>query len=132
MKPYWHKPRLLLNLDYLHANYVSAGFGDILRDVLHAFHGQATENLQTILEAYARGDFIVVAETAHTLKGSAGSVGALRLAEGAEELEDAAEQGNLTAVGQLIHELSGLVSGTLTAVTTILAQPQDERWPTAF
>jgi len=127
-----YNPRQMLNLAYLHKNYVAVGFGEVLRDVLQAFHEQAQQNLQTILAAQAAGNMTAVSETAHTLKGSAGSVGALRLAEGAEELEEAADKASPAKVAQLISELDALVLGTLTAVTTVLAQPDNERWPSPF
>lgn len=127
-----NNPRLMLNLDYLHKNYVAVGFGEILRDVLQAFHEQAQQNLQTILKAQAEGNFTVVSETAHTLKGSAGSVGAFRLAEAAEELEEAAKKRHQSATNQLINKLNTRVQATLNAVTLVLEQPASDQWPSPF
>lgn len=127
-----YAPQLMLNLAYLHQNYVATGFGDVLREVLQVFREQAQQNLQDILKAHDAGNYSGVEEAAHTLKGSASSVGALRLADGAEELEEAAEKCNQKATDQLIDELTCLVNGTLTAVDTVLAQPQGKHWPVPF
>lgn len=124
-----YNPRLMLNLAYLHKNYVATGLDDLLREVLHIFGNQLQQNLQTILEAQTGGNFTVVSETAHTLKGTAGSVGALRLADAAEELEEAADKASPAAVTLLIEELARLGDGTLAAIDALLAQPYDKNWP---
>lgn len=132
MQPNSHRLRLMLNLTYLHKNFVEVGFGDVLRDVLEAFQAQAKQNLQTICEAHASSNYNCIEETAHTLKGSASSIGAFRVAEVAEELEEAAEKQNQLATSQLVDELSSLVQATLSAVTIILEQPSSDRWPAPF
>ena len=127
-----YAPRLMLDLPYLHRNYVATGLGSVLPDVLQTFQKQAQRNLQTIQEACRTGNQTALQETAHTLKGAAGSVGAFRLADGAEELEDAVEQNDAAAAARLCAELAHLTNATLQAISSILAQPQDERWPAPF
>lgn len=122
-------PRLMLDLAYLRTNYVATGMGDALRDVLHIFGNQLQQNLQTIQQACASGRREVLAETAHTLKGAAGSVGALRLADAAEGLEEAAESEQTGTVALLVEELARLGDGTLAAINALLAQPHDKNWP---
>ncbi len=121
-----------LDLAYLHENYVQVGFGDVLRDVLQTFDKQARQNLQTIQTAYSTSDLNAVSEVAHTLKGSAGSVGALRLAAVAEALEKSAGNGDMAAATHLTSELTALTEGTLAEVAIILTQPLDDRWPTPW
>lgn len=124
-----YAPRLMLDLAYLHKNYVAPGLGDALRDVLQIFGTQLRQNLHTIQDSCASGRLETLSETAHTLKGAAGSVGALRLADAAEELEDAAEQQQTETVAQLAEELASLGDGTLAAIDALLAQPHDRNWP---
>ena len=113
-----------LDLVYLDENYVAVGFGDVLHDVLRTFSDQARQNLRTIQTAYRTSDLIAVSETAHTLKGSAGSVGALRLAAVAEALEKSAANGDVATTTQLTKELAPLIAGTLNEVALILGNPQ--------
>jgi|GEM_PF-1069946 len=127
-----YAPRLILDLPYLHKNYMATGLGDVLPDVLQTFQEQARQNLQSIRQACAASNYSGIAQAAHTLKGAAGSVGALRLADGAEELEAAAGQADAAAVTRLSTELDHLTNATLEAISSILAQPQNERWPAPF
>lgn len=127
-----YAPRLMMDLAYLHRNYVATGLGGILPEVLQTFQEQAQQNLQSIRQACAASNHSGVFETAHTLKGAAGSVGAFQLADVAEQLEDAAERADAAAVARLSAELTYLTDATLAAIASILAQPQDKRWPAPF
>ncbi|MGE0156519.1 MAG: Hpt domain-containing protein [Geobacter sp.] len=127
-----YAPNRMLDLAYLHKNYVATGLGEALRTVLQTFQSQSQQNLQTIQNAHASGNYANLTMAAHTLKGAAGSVGAFRLADGAEKLEDAAERADAVAVDRLSVELAHLTRATLAAIASILAQPQDERWPAPF
>lgn len=120
----------LLNLSYLHENYIATGFGEALRSALHSFQEQAAQNLQTIQQSHASGDRTALLEAVHTLKGSAGSVGALRLAEDAERLEQAAAQGDQSTITTLVDEVTRLATDTQSAISILLAQPHNEHWPT--
>lgn len=132
MELHHYAPHRMLDLAYLHKNYVATGLGDALRNILQTFQHQSRQNLQTIQDAHAAGNYANLTMAAHTLKGAAGSVGAFRLADGAEKLEDAAEQADSDAVTRLCAELVHLTNATLEAISSILAQPRDERWPPPF
>jgi HPt (histidine-containing phosphotransfer) domain-containing protein len=127
-----YAPRLMLDLPYLHKNYVATGLGGVLPDVLQTFQNQARHNLQSIQRACAASNFSGIGQAAHSLRGAAGSVGAFRLADGAEELEDAVEQNDAAAAARLCAELAHLTNATLEAISLVLAQPQNERWPAPF
>jgi HPt (histidine-containing phosphotransfer) domain-containing protein len=58
------------------------------------FVASGEELLGTLREALARGDTVTVGDVAHTLKGSAGNLGALRLADACRQLEDVLASGS--------------------------------------
>lgn len=66
-------------------------------EVIEAFLQQGEKNLSTMRRALREGDRAAFAEAAHALAGSAGLLGATRLAENAGELATLARQGDLGA-----------------------------------
>jgi len=77
----------------------AVGSEELVAEILELFLAQATTHLETITRAVAAKDVDAVARSAHTLKGSATTVGATAVARAAAELE----AGDLGAAGRLAH-----------------------------
>lgn len=60
---------------------------DVTRDIVQTFLQSAGDLLREAREGLAKGDAHVVQRVAHTLKSSAGTLGAMRLSELARDLE---------------------------------------------
>jgi HPt (histidine-containing phosphotransfer) domain-containing protein len=72
------------------------GEPDVLQEVLTTFLTDVPRRLEALAEAAAGGRSDDVARGAHSLKGSAGNIGARRLQRLATDLEDAARQGQVS------------------------------------
>lgn len=70
---------------------------DLLGQVIKSFFHQGARDLDILREALTRGDGAAFAAAAHSLTGSAGILGATRLAVGCAELEQLARQEDLAA-----------------------------------
>jgi HPt (histidine-containing phosphotransfer) domain-containing protein len=99
-------PERLPTIDEVHLERMTLGDRSLEREVLEIFARQTTMTLQRIVGAGpARA-----AAAAHTLKGSARGIGAWRVAQAAERLEQVAaetadESADNTAMGAAIAEL---------------------------
>ena len=90
---------------------------DIVAEVTAIFLKEAPERLATLREAAATGDFATAGRTAHTLKGSAGHIGARRLALLCSRFDEKARQGAFDAtfaISAIAEELDN-VSAALSA-----------------
>lgn len=121
-----HEP--LLDQAYLRDNYRSVGFGNLLHDVLVLMRQQAKNNLASIQDALRHQDRSALADIAHTLKGSASSVGASRLAAIAEQLELAAPTEELAALSQRVTTLALITKETDQTIAVELEKPVDDGW----
>lgn len=118
----------LLDHDYLRDNFLAVGFADLLVEILTTFRKQARLNMTAIQQAQAGQDWAALAETVHTLKGTAGSVGASRLANTAEQLELTLTEGDRICIARLITELAEVLSSTDQAIATELERSDDTGW----
>jgi two-component system, sensor histidine kinase and response regulator len=78
--------------------------GDVLNTLANVFLAANTERLAVLSQAANAGNLEVVKKTAHTMKSSAGLIGAMKLRDVILELEDSADEGNTDAVSKLILE----------------------------
>jgi signal transduction histidine kinase/CheY-like chemotaxis protein len=81
------------------------GEPDILAELIGLFIADAPNQLKTLKEAAERGDASFIERTAHTLKGSCGSLGAVRMAAICAELEVIGRSGDLSLAPTLISQL---------------------------
>jgi two-component system, sensor histidine kinase and response regulator len=77
----------------------------ILVEIVRVFLEDAPGQYQAMQAAAAAGDVPVLRRLAHTLKGSAGTVGATRLQDAALVLEKAVVRGDMTEAARLIPAL---------------------------
>jgi len=81
------------------------GEPDLLADLVEVFVDDASARLKTLREALIQADADGVAKTAHALKGSAGNLGASRMAHSAAQLEERGRSGELDGAEVLLEEL---------------------------
>jgi len=88
----------------------SLGDEELLKETLALFRESAQEQMSGILEAVKTSDAALLRDKAHSLKGSAATVGAERVAAAARELERMGRDGELAAAagaaGSLVAELA--------------------------
>lgn len=94
------------------------GGGNLVRQMLELYLAQGPERIHALVEGAEAGDADHVERSAHTMKSSAGNVGALRLQHTAEGLEAAAGAGVIdhVMVERLVreyHESAALLRGVL-------------------
>jgi two-component system, sensor histidine kinase and response regulator len=81
------------------------GEPDILEELVELFLEDAPSQLKTLREATEKDDAQSVERTAHTLKGSCGNMGAVRMEALCSELEGICHSGNLVAAPARISRL---------------------------
>ncbi len=82
------------------------GDRDLLEELVRLFMDQCPINMKEIREAVAAGDANVLLRLAHTLKGAAMNLGALKVSEAAQSLEDQARTGDLGSAASLFENLA--------------------------
>ncbi len=96
----------MLNFDYL--NEVTGGDSEFIAELLQDFLQQAPELIAWIDRAVQEGDAAALQHAAHTLKGSARSIGAESFAASALTLEQMGRSGHIEnapdALQQLLQE----------------------------
>jgi CheY-like chemotaxis protein/HPt (histidine-containing phosphotransfer) domain-containing protein len=81
------------------------GEPEILSELIELFLHEVPQQLGTIREAIEKDDAPSVERIAHTLKGSSGNMGAMRMAQNCAELEDGGASGDLSRAPELLERL---------------------------
>ena len=81
------------------------GEPDVLAEVLNLFLDEMPPRMRRLRNAWAAGDIQEARRTAHSLKGSAGNIGARRLFEVCSQLEEQARPGDLPGARRLVDAL---------------------------
>mgnify|MGYP002717157343 CR=1 FL=1 len=87
----------------------------ILPDLIDAFLSEARGRVQRIVDGAAGDALPVVAREAHTLKSSAGTFGAVRLADAVRAIERACQAGDGATVQRISAEVPALLEATARA-----------------
>ena len=95
-----------LDLEVL-AGLRELGDPGLVAELAGMFVGDAAERLGELRRAVEAGDAGAVERAAHTLKGSAGNMGAGGMARISSDLQDAGAFGDLARAGDLVEELEG-------------------------
>jgi HPt (histidine-containing phosphotransfer) domain-containing protein len=82
-----------------------AGEPDVLAQVLNLFLDEVPQRMDRLRNAWAAGNIEEVHRAAHSLKGSAGNVGARRLYEVCNRLDEKGQSGDLSGVATLVDAL---------------------------
>jgi HPt (histidine-containing phosphotransfer) domain-containing protein len=81
------------------------GEPDVLEEILRMFLTEVPPRLDRLRNAWAAGNIEGVRRAAHSLKGSAGNIGANRLYAVCRQLDDQGKTGDLSAATELIDAL---------------------------
>jgi HPt (histidine-containing phosphotransfer) domain-containing protein len=108
-------------IDGAHLERMTLGDRSLEREVLEIFARQTTLTLERIAGAAAQQ----AAAAAHTLKGSARGIGAWRVAQAAERLEQAAGKGDESDIRAAIAELEAVSREARVAIGLRLAEHGD-------
>lgn len=81
------------------------GGRDLAGKIVAIFLGAAPQKMQEASQGLDQGDLEVVERAVHSMRSSAGNVGALRLSELAEQVEDRAEAGQGDGLGGLLEQM---------------------------
>lgn len=81
------------------------GEPDVLREVLELFLAEVPKRMTRLRNAMVSRDIQEVQRSAHSLKGSAGNVGALALYDICDQLDAAAKRGDADAVAPLVDAM---------------------------
>ena len=110
-------PNVLNNLRQL----TPPGEPDVLAQVLRLFLADAPARIKKLRQAWTSGDAKGVQQAAHSLKGSAGNVGALALLAVCRELDDKARSGDLGGTEPLTTALDREFSRVEAEIARVLA-----------
>lgn len=94
-----------VDLEALRAELAEVGAEAVLDEVLDAYIADARNRIDAVVDAVESGDPESVARAAHAYKSSAGQVGAGRLHELLQALEDTAREGRLDAVRRRLEQV---------------------------
>ena len=81
------------------------GDPDVLTEVLQIFRQESPRRLERLRIAWAAGNIEEMCRAAHSLKGSAGNLGARRLFSVCAQLDDAGRAGDLAKCAPLVDAL---------------------------
>lgn len=84
--------------------------------MIDLFLENGPERIQSVRSGIESGDFGTAERAAHSLKSSAGNLGANRLQELARQMEEALEAGNGARAGELVPEMEEHLTQTLHAL----------------
>lgn len=98
------------------------GEPDILGELVEAFLDDTPHRLTDLREAISRGDTQAVKDTAHTLKGSSGNMGAKRMAQVCEDLEETGRSGDLARAPEQLALLEDEFGRARAALETELSR----------
>jgi HPt (histidine-containing phosphotransfer) domain-containing protein len=82
------------------------GRDTLARKMIDLFLASGPERAKQIQVAHAAGDFTSAGKVAHSLKSSAGQLGAIRLQRTCQRIEDAGRANDGVGMGALLPELS--------------------------
>jgi HPt (histidine-containing phosphotransfer) domain-containing protein len=96
------------------------GEPDVLAEVLRLFLQEAPPRIERLRNAWASGDIEEVHRAAHSLKGSAGNIGARQLYEVCRRLDEAGRSDDRSGVAQLVDELGAEFTKVKSAIHRLI------------
>jgi HPt (histidine-containing phosphotransfer) domain-containing protein len=94
---------------------------ELVKDLVDLFRAEAPARLTTMRESLAAQDHDGIARAAHAMRGGAGNLGAVGVAQLSIQIEQAAIGGDLLAVSPLLDQLAGELDFVQQALTERLA-----------
>jgi HPt (histidine-containing phosphotransfer) domain-containing protein len=99
------------------------GEPDVLQEVLKLFLDEVPPRIARLRNAWAAGNIEEVHRAAHSLKGSAGNIGARRLYDVCSQLDMKGKAGELADAGALVEALGVEFSKVETEIRRMIAAP---------
>ena len=96
------------------------GEPDVLTEVLQMFLQEVPPRIERLCNAWAAGNIEEMSRAAHSLKGSAGTIGAQRLFSVCSQLDDVGRAGALTKVAPLVDALGTEFSKVEVAIRRVI------------
>jgi len=96
------------------------GEPDVLAGVLGMFLDEVPRRIERLRIALAAGDIVEVGRSAHSLKGSAGNIGAKGLHDICSRLDAQARAGDLTGAGTLVDEIGAEFGKVESAIHSLI------------
>jgi HPt (histidine-containing phosphotransfer) domain-containing protein len=81
------------------------GDAELLAELVEMFVDDATSRILALRGTLEKDDAEAVERVAHTLKGSCANMGALRMAEVCEDLQEMGRSGDLSGASELVEQL---------------------------
>lgn len=78
---------------------------NLLVRVVEKFQSRSQQNWEKLLDGYRSGDAQLTAQMAHSIKGAASNLSAVKLSGLAEQLEELGKAGNLVAAQSVVDQL---------------------------
>ena len=94
--------------------------GEFLREIIAIYLEDTPLRIAELDESLAAGDVSRFARAAHSVKGSSANLGATRLRDAADKLENEARKNGLTAVGPLVAEVRSHFDGAAAELRKLL------------
>ncbi|HKO34907.1 MAG TPA: Hpt domain-containing protein [Pyrinomonadaceae bacterium] len=95
---------------------------DIVIELIDLYLESASQGIVTMLNAAAEGDWALLKRTAHTLKGSSGTLGLRQIATICQDLEDAS-----LSPGDDVPALVSLLESKFVEIKPVLIHERDRR-----
>jgi len=98
------------------------GEPDVLGEVFQLFLADVPARIDRLRAAWHAGDAVTVQRAAHSLKGSAGNIGATQLAAVCSRLDELGRSGDLSALAPLVASLEaeyGRVEAEIARLTNV-------------
>lgn len=96
------------------------GESDVLRDVLEIYQRDLPVRLERLRVAVLAADAVAIERVTHSIKGSAGNIGARHLQEACRHVEDAAREKDMTRVGVALPDLEREAARVSAAIARLL------------
>lgn len=95
----------------------------LLAEVVSIFLHDAPSHVAALRDSLAHGDGLALSRQAHTLKGSAGYLGATELCAAAQVLETLGKSGTLAGADDALLNLERAAEGLLSSLASLPSQP---------
>ena len=100
----------------------------LVRDMTERFETSAPARLSAMRASAAAGDAAGAGSSAHSLKSSAGQLGAVALQRLCDEIEQAAERGDSARVNELLADAEPMLGRALAWLRSMARQPGGHEW----
>lgn len=102
-------------------SFADDGDPELLVDLVHMFLEDGPSKVKAVIQGLELGDFDKAERAAHSLKGSSGNLGARRLQDVCEKLQNSTRHHQLSESQQLVPELSSSYAEAEVALRKVLA-----------